>query len=208
MTDAHNLGNETGTLEVAPSATRLRLVAVIAAAWALLYAVYRFYHGLGGTWGVPGIIREDAVGTFRAINLFAATVLVIAAAAPFLLVLLRNTRLRAAGVVACWIIAVGCLMHAFVDIIQRILSLQGVISVDYPATLWAEVDRRAADLQDLFGNEPWFLIEGVLIWVLGYLCVRPAARRIYTISSIVAVSVLVVVGVLAAVGTLGRFIVG
>src|SRR5688500_9857382 len=61
----------------------------------------------------------------------------------------------------CWVIAVGCIMHALIDSIERILSLAGLLTIEYPAAVWASIDRRAADLQDLFFNEPWFLLEGL-----------------------------------------------
>lgn len=181
---------------------------MLAAGWALLYAVYRGYYALGGMWGVPGVVRESGLGTFRFINAVATGALLVGVVAPLVLLRLRNTRARPWAVVACWLVAVGCVTHALVDIVQRILSLAGALSVTYPASMWAEVDRRAADLQDLFGNEPWFLIEGVLIWILGFLCVRPGTRARYTILSIVAVAVLAVVGVLASFGTIGRVVVG
>jgi hypothetical protein len=40
------------------------------------------------------------------------------------------------------------------------LSLAGLLRIEYSPTVWASIDRRAADLQDLFFNEPWFLVEG------------------------------------------------
>jgi hypothetical protein len=45
---------------------------------------------------------------------------------------------------------VGCSMHALIDIIERVLSLAGLLRIEYPSTVWASIDRRAADLQDLF----------------------------------------------------------
>jgi hypothetical protein len=56
-----------------------------------------------------------------------------------------------------WMIAVGCCVHAFVDIIQRVLSLTGQLRIDNPRVGMASTDHRAADLQDLLLNEPWFL---------------------------------------------------
>ena len=60
---------------------------------------------------------------------------------------------------ACWIVSVGCIMHPSIDIGQRVLSLSGVLHMQYP--LWASIDVRAADLQDLLFNEPWFFVESV-----------------------------------------------
>jgi hypothetical protein len=41
-----------------------------------------------------------------------------------------------------------------------VLSLTGVHPTHYPPGLWLSIDRRQADLQDLFFNEPWFFVEG------------------------------------------------
>jgi hypothetical protein len=45
-------------------------------------------------------------------------------------------------------------MHAFIDSIQRVLSLAGLLRIEYPPTVWASIDRRAADLQDLSSTSP------------------------------------------------------
>ena len=75
---------------------------------------------------------------------------------------------------------------------------------------WKSIDRRAADLQDLFFNEPWFLVEGLLwgaiAWTGGL--ARSPRRWWWVASASLAVAVLTVVGLLSATGVIGRFIVG
>ena len=44
-------------------ASRLRRVSYAAAAWALLYAAYRGYYGLGGTIGMFGVPASNLYGT-------------------------------------------------------------------------------------------------------------------------------------------------
>jgi hypothetical protein len=41
-------------------------------------------------------------------------------------------------------------MHALIDSIERVLSLAGLLRIEYPSTIWATIDRRSADLQDLY----------------------------------------------------------
>jgi len=95
------------------------------------------------------------------INLAGATLLLGIAVLPVAVLPLWNmTRVRPILLGLCWVLAVGFTMHALVDDIQRVLSLAGVLHLDYP--LFSTVNRRVADLQDLLFNETWFLVEGVL----------------------------------------------
>jgi hypothetical protein len=75
--------------------------------------------------------------------------------------------------------------------------------------VWASIDPRAADLQDLFFNEPWFLLEGLAFGALGWLSVRTArGRRWWVASVVVATLVALTVGLLSATGLIGRTVVG
>ena len=145
---------------------------------------------------------------FRLINAIAAIALFVTAAVP-LVCLGRWRQHRAIGLLLTlsWVIAVGCIMHALVDIVQRIASLAGILAIDYP--LWLSVNRRALDLQDLLFNEPWFLIEG-LVWAVmawaGALDTSP--RRWWWIgSAAAAIVVLTAAGIMSAFGVIGRAIV-
>jgi hypothetical protein len=109
----------------------------------------------------------------------------------------------------CWVIAVGCIMHALIDSIERVLSLAGLLTIEYPATVWASIDHRAADLQDLFFNEPWFLLEGLGFGALGWIALGPGSRRRWWVGSAsVAILVLIVIGLLSTTGVIGRVIIG
>jgi hypothetical protein len=181
-------------------------VAVVAAIWGLWYAVYRLYYAFGGTVWLPGTITGPT--TFRLINALAAVALLLAAALPVAtLRLWRHRMLRRLLMVACWIIAVGCVMHAIIDIVQQSLSLAGLLTVQVNSTVLV-LDPRAAALQDIFFNEPWFLIEGILFAVLACLHLDGRARLLWLASACAAVAVLVVFGLLAAAGVVGRVIVG
>ena len=187
----------------------LRALAWTAAGWSTLYALYRGYYAFGGTLALPGRLRGDAHATFAAINAFAMVALLLGAGAALLAPRIRSTRFRIAYVVGCWAVAVGCVMHALVDMTVRVLSIGGALAVAYPSALWSSVDVRAADLQDLFGNEPWFLVEGVLFGAIGVLCVRSRrGRRGFLLSAVLASAVAVTIGLLTASGHLPRLIVG
>ena len=195
-------------MTVAESATRRAVpwqrVAVALAAWSFAYASYRVYYAAGGQIGMPGEPISSA--QYRAINAVGAAIILVAGAVP--LIALKVHAVRRALPVLCWIAAVGCCMHALVDIALRVFSLTGVHPTQLPASVWRWFDRRAADLQDLLLNEPWFFIEGVLWAALGVAIVRPSRRRIWMLTAAVACLLLTVVGVLSGLGIIGTFHLG
>src|SRR6188508_2611194 len=142
------------------------------------------------------------------INLAGATLLLGIAVLPVAVLPLWNmTRVRPILLGLCWVLAVGFTMHALVDDIQRVLSLAGVLHLDYP--LFSTVNRRVADLQDLLFNETWFLVEGVLWGVLGWINLgRSAARRWWIGTAFAAIAVLTCFGLLAAFGVIGKIVIG
>jgi hypothetical protein len=84
----------------------------------------------------------------------------------------------------------------------------GVHPTQLPAAFWLSFDRRAADLQDLLLNEPWFLVEGLLWGVLGLAFVSGPRRRAWITSAVVACLALTVVGVLSGLDVIGSFRLG
>jgi hypothetical protein len=180
---------------------------VLAAGWAFCYAMYRAYYALGGTVGMFGVPLSES--DWRRINAIGAVIVLVGAILPIVMLRgWRRPRVRKVLFTLCWLVAVGCVMHALVDIGQRLLSLTGRMTLNLP--YWKSIDRRAADLQDLLFNEPWFLVEGLLwgaiAWTGGL--ARSPRRRWWIASAGVAVAVLTVVGLLSATGVIGRFIVG
>ena len=179
-------------------------VAHTLAAWSFAYASYRAYYAAGGQIGTPGDPISRA--QYRAINAVGAAIIVVAGAVP--LIALKVAAVRRALPVLCWIAAVGCCMHALVDITLRIFSLTGVHPTQLPPSVWRWFDRRSADLQDLLLNEPWFFIEALLWAALGVAIVRPPRRRIWLLTAVIACLLLTVVGVLSGLGIIGSFHVG
>ena len=146
---------------------------------------------------------------WRLINGVGAALLLLAAVFPVATARLwRSPRARVVLLTIGWVITVGCVMHALVDIATRLLSIAGVIPLDFPFFVAGTVDRHASDIQDLFFNEPWFLIEGV-IW--GALCwielTSTQARRWWLASALAMIAALTVVGVLSSAGVIGQFII-
>ena len=187
--------------------SRLIVVSVLASGCALVYAIYRGYYAAGGTMGMIGVPRSES--EFRLLNLAAVGVLLVAAVLPLASVpLWRRPGPRRVLLALCWVIAVGCVMHALIDDVQRVVSLAGGRDVTYPPSQWLSIDRFAADVQDLAFNEVFFLVEGLLWAVLAWIGLGNAAsRRRWVGAAAVATAALTVVGVLSAFGVIGRAIV-
>ncbi len=178
-----------------------------AAAWAFGYGLYRAYYAAGGTIGMLG--TPVSLQQWRLINAIAAGLLLGAAVLP---IAVLNTwqyrRARPILLAVSWVIAVSGVTHGLIGIIQRVFSLAGELTISYP--FWVTIDRRRADLQAIFFNEPWFLIEG-LLWVAiawgGALHEAPG-RRWWLISALAATIVATGIGLLSAFGVIEKVIVG
>ena len=179
----------------------------LTAVWTCSYAIYRSYYALGGASGMPG--TPISMAEWRRINAIGAGILF--ATSALAIILMRawsHRRARPLLIVLCWVITVSCVSHALIDIGQRIASLSGVLTIQYP--FWQTIDRRSADLQDLFFNEPWFFVEGLLwaaiAWAGG---LRESPRRSAWVgSAAAATAAATVAGLLSAFGIIGRMIIG
>ena len=185
----------------------MTLASWVAAAWAFAYALYRAYYAADGTFGMFGVPVSQS--QWRLINGVGAVILLmVAVAAPVATWTAgRRSSLRAAGFALCWIMTVAFVMHALIDMVQRVLSLNGLLVIDLP--FWASIDQRASDLQDLLFNEPWFLIEGLLwaavAWSMG---LRHAVWRGWWLATAtIAIFACTVTGLLSATGVIGKAIV-
>ncbi len=174
--------------------------------WALAYAAYRAYYALGGTFGMFG--TPVSMHQWRVVNGAGAAVILLGALLPIAIIpLWRRERTRRILLAFCWVVAVGCVMHAMIDDVQRLLSLAGLLHLDLP--FWTTTNSREADLQDLLFNEPWFLVEGLLWGALGWFELRSVrARTLWLATGLVAVAIMTTIGMLSAFGVIGTFIVG
>ena len=179
----------------------------LTAIWTLGYGLYRLYYALGGTMGMHGTpvswVQWRRINAIGAVLLFITAVLAIVLMSAW-----PNRRARPFLLVLSWIITVACVSHALIDIVQRIASLSGALTIPYP--FWQTIDRRTVDLQVLLFNEPWFLIEGLLWAAIAWTgALRESPRRRWWVgSAVVAIIASTTVGVLSAFGIIGRVIVG
>lgn len=184
---------------------RLVAVSLVTSGCGLVYAAYRGYYGFGGTIGMFGSPVSPA--QWRAVNLAAAAMLLVIAILPVAaLPLWRHTRPRRVLLALCWVLAVGFVMHGLVDNTQRVLSLAGVLHLQYP--FFTAIDRHAADVQDLAFNETWFLAEGLLWGALALMVLGPSlARRWWAGTAIAAIAVLTAIGLLSALHVIGHVVI-
>lgn len=181
----------------------MRQVAVALGLWAAWYAAYRFYYALGGDLGMIG--RPAPGAHFRRDNLVGGAIILAAAVLPAIAVWAwRYQLVRSLVPVVGWI-AVGCCMHALTLMTLRVLSLTGVHPIHYPAGVWLSLDRHAADLQDLFFNEPWFFVEGCLWALFALTALHPSSRRLWRRCAVVACVLAAAVGVLSGLGAVPTF---
>jgi hypothetical protein len=194
-----------GRLSTSPEI--LRASAAVAAC-GLVYVLYRAYSGFGGTAGMIGTPASES--SWRATNLGGAAALLVIALVPLAaLPLWGRPRWRRALLTVAWLLTVGGVMHALIMDTQRVASLAGWHHIRYPAHHWLSHDSHAADLQDLFFNETWFLVEGVLWGVLAWRVVGDSTvRRRWITSAVAGIMAATCIGLLSAFGVIGRVIVG
>ena len=179
----------------------------LAALWSLGYGLYRAYYALGGTAGMPGVPLSQAewvrINSVAAVLLFTTAVLALGSPRAWTRPWGRRMLL-----VFCWIVTVACVGHALINIVERIASLNGAVTISYP--FWQSIDRRQADLQDLFFNEPWFFIEGILWARIAWVAqVQKSPRRVWWVGSlVVAIVAATTFGVLVVFGVIERVIAG
>jgi hypothetical protein len=193
-----------GTTGLRTPARPPRRVALALTAWAACYAAYRFYYAFGGQAGMVG--RPSPAAHFRRDNLVGGAIILLAAVLPAIaLKTWCRPPVRRAVAVVGWIAAVGCCMHALTLMTLRVLSLTDVHPIHYPAGVWLSIDRRAADLQDLLFNEPWFFVEGCLWGALALSALRPSSRQRWQRSAVAACVLAAAVGLLSGLGAIPTF---
>jgi hypothetical protein len=154
----------------------LRQASLALLLWSLLYALPHLYWGLGGTGGFSAY-RPSALNTgiWEAAHLFAFALITFAGLLGFGL---ERTMDRP---VPRWVLlaiaGAGCAIataHGVYGIGFRALALAGVSDVDGEPF---DLSEHGWVLWDLLAIEPWFLVEGVLLGLVGYLAQRSAEAK-------------------------------
>ncbi len=179
-------------------------IAAVLSVWSFGYAAYRAYYAAGGKAGMIGQPVSDV--QFRAINAIGAAIILLAGLVPIAAV--RVGPVWRALPVLGWAGAVACCMHALVDATLRVLSITGVHLTQLPESVWLTFDRHTADLQDLFVNEPWFFVEGLLWGALGMTVLKVSRHRAWLVSAVIACLLLTAIGLLSGLGAIGSFHLG
>jgi hypothetical protein len=144
-------------------------------AWSLLYAIPHLYWGLGGTFGFFALKPSATeVDNFEAANILAAVLIAFAGVLGFALGRFQPGKLRLLLLATTGIGAAVAGAHGLYGIAFRISQVTGVTAVEgqhftSSAHEWV--------LWDLFTIEPWFLIEGVLLAIVGLLAQRSIGGR-------------------------------
>jgi hypothetical protein len=154
----------------------LRLTAVALSVWSGLYVLPHVYWALGGEHGFS-LLRPEAVALdeWRGINAVASLVLLLPIGIG--LGLLRHRRSSPIRVALLGSALAGTSIataHGIYGIVYRILNLTGVVEVDGEK---ATVSEHPWVLWDLLLFEPWFLIEGILFFAVGWTAIADAAMR-------------------------------
>ncbi|MGE0057943.1 MAG: DUF3995 domain-containing protein [Dehalococcoidia bacterium] len=144
--------------------------------WSLLYAIPHLYWGLGGRAGLS-LFRPEAseTGIFEAANVFASFLIAFAGCLGFVLERLAHTVWpRRIALFICGAGAAIAAAHGVYGIIFRIEQWTGVLDVDGERFSRSE---HAWVLWDLFLIEPWFVVEGAILWLTGYCALVSTTER-------------------------------
>jgi hypothetical protein len=167
---------EVRPLDWSTTARPLKAASLALLVWSLLYAFPHLYWGLGGTGGLSMLkpsAREGA--NFEAANIFAFFFIGLAGFLGLALSRLQDARpLRLALVAILGAGAAVALSHGAYGVVFRIEQATGLREID-----GVPFDRGVHGwvLWDLFVIEPWFFVEGILLWLTGYFALRTALER-------------------------------
>ncbi|HET7578218.1 MAG TPA: DUF3995 domain-containing protein [Bacillales bacterium] len=164
--------------------------------WSIAYMLPHLYWGLGGVRGL--ILFTPLVLEFpqlKLINLVASVFLIAAGCLGLAFIYFKHRNLTSGLLLA--ITLIGCSIstsHGIYGVVYRILQITGVVELDsetfngqhFSYVLW-----------DLFLFEPWFLIEGILLGVVGWFYLnKPRHRQIWFILCLVGITVGIITGLL------------
>jgi uncharacterized protein DUF3995 len=188
---------ETGDIRAAaPDGRRSRrgpLLAYLAALAAVAAIPVHLYWALGGTWALPGGAGAAGLPGLRAVNV--AVSILLACGAVFLCGLTRPWARRPPAflmLAPVWVGAVVCVSHGLFGVVTKGLYAAGVhAAVSWPQPGLTAAQKNLAALRDLAIFEPWFLIQGLLLALVGHWFARTATGRRRWTASLVAGIVLI-----------------
>jgi hypothetical protein len=155
---------------------RLRWAGYAACAWSLIYMVPHLYWAAGGT-ELISVVRTAAPQEpeWQLINGVASAMLTGAAVIAFILACGTHRRLLHGSLLAiAWAGCVLSVAHGIYGIADRTLIVAGVRQIDGQSFA---VDQHGWVLWDLLVFEPWFLIEGVLFGLAGWVSLMRSRDR-------------------------------
>lgn len=178
-------------------------------AFTLLYMSIHVYWAVGGTWGVPLAAQQNA-DAVRNANWVVSVIMLIGAA--WVLALHHRFARR----VPAWVVltplwggAVICVSHAVFGFVTKSLYLAGVHdAVDFPKAAGVDAttlahDHHVSAVRDLWLFEPSFLIQGLLLALVGWQFIRTAAaRRTWSLSLLLGIAAVDVFGLLLSLGNM------
>jgi uncharacterized protein DUF3995 len=168
------------------------------------------YWAMGGTFCLPAAALIPASKPAVQLANWGVAVLLATGAAVVLALARPAGRVHPAPLLApIWIGSVVCVSHAVFGVITKGLYLSGVHgAVNFPALPGASAATAAAAnhtaaVLDLAVFEPWFLIEGILLLLVGRQFLPTlTARRRWILSVIIGTALIDVFGTLLAVSKL------
>ncbi|WLD94206.1 DUF3995 domain-containing protein [Alkalihalobacillus sp. AL-G] len=147
--------------------------------WSIAYMLPHLYWALGGTVGLSLLKPSIAeLSYWEMINWVASVFLTAAGLLGIAFIYLRNQM-----VIRCLLLAIaliGCSIatsHGIYGIFYRIFQITGVVTVESGPFI---AEEHTFVWSDLLLFEPWFMIEGILLGILGWCYInKPRNRRIW-----------------------------
>jgi hypothetical protein len=159
--------------------------------WSIAYMLPHLYWGLGGVKGLSLFTKSVLeVPHLKLINLVASVFLTAAGFIGLAFIYLKGNKFL--SFIMLSITLIGCSIstsHGIYGVFYRIFQILGVVKLsgeEHSFVFW-----------DLFLFEPWFLIEGILLALVGWFYLtKPSHRRIWIILCTLGVTVGLITGIL------------
>ena len=166
-----------------------RTVSWLVFAWSVLYALPHLYWGLGGEAGLSTL--KPTAPDVRGFQVGNTAAFFVIAALGFLGFALDWTRRRGVWrlpVLAAVVVASAMMLaHGVYGIVYRATMVTGVTDVDGAVF---DAGEHGWVLWDMLVYEPWFVVEGVLLAMVGYVAFESRAGRRRWVATVSIVSLI------------------